>query len=154
MRRHTRRALALTACGGGAGSEAVDEDGEVAEGLSGELNFVATFPEEAVTPAIEAWNEVNPDVTVNYEELPLNDLNEVIRTRIGSGDATPDVYAADQPRIAALVEDELLLDISEDFDDAEELFDPSTVEVSTVEDNLYAARSIPPWSSCTTTRSS
>lgn len=131
--------LAVSACGGDSGSEAVGEDGEVAEGLSGELNFVATFPEEAVAPAIEAWNEVNPDATVTYEELPFNDLNEVIRTRIGSGDATPDVYAADQPRIAALVEDELLLDISGDFEDAEEIFDPSTVEVSTVDDSLYAA---------------
>ncbi|HLS01399.1 MAG TPA: sugar ABC transporter substrate-binding protein, partial [Beutenbergiaceae bacterium] len=104
-----------------------------------ELNFVATFPEEAVAPTVEAWNEENPDVKVSYDPMPFNDLNEVIRARVGSGDATPDVYAADQPRMSALVDGDLLLDVSEDFPDADDLFDPSTVEASTVDGKLYAA---------------
>ena len=153
--------LALSACGGDgaadtAGDDAADAaadtdttdagdddagddtaDGDLPD--SGEITFVATFPQDAVEPAIAAWNEEHPDLTVNYEELPFGDLNEVIRTRIGSGDATPDVYAADQPRIAALVDDGLLTDLTDDFDDAGDLFDPSTVEVSTVDGTLYAA---------------
>lgn len=130
-------ALALTACGSNddtSGSD-VDAGGDVA----GSISFSATFPEDAVNPAIEAFNEEYPEVQVTYEELPFNDLNDVIQTRVGSGDSTPDVYAADQPRIAGLVDDELLLDLSADYEDVDELFDPSTVEVSTVDGILYAA---------------
>ena len=129
-------ALALSACGDASESGAATESDDA---MSGSITFSATFPEDAVTPAIEAFNEEYPDVSVTYEELPFNDLNDVIQTRVGSGDSTPDVYAADQPRIAGLVDDELLMDISEDYPDADELFDPSTVEVSTVNDSLYAA---------------
>lgn len=128
-------ALSLTACGGGDEGTAADASGD----MSGEISFSATFPADAVAPAIEAFNEEYPDVEVSYEELPFNDLNDVIQTRVGSGDSTPDIYAADQPRIAGLVDDELLMDISDDYEDADELFDPSTVEVSTVDDSLYAA---------------
>lgn len=100
---------------------------------------MATFPEEAVAPAVAAFTEEYPNISVNYDPMPFNDLNEVIRARVGSGDATPDVYAADQPRISALVEGGLLLDVSEDFSDADDLFDASAVEASTVGDSLYAA---------------
>lgn len=136
-------ALLAAACGGeGSPAASSTDDGDEADGGSGEaasLTFVATFPSSAVAPAIEAWNEANPEVTVNYEELPFGDLNEVIRSRVGSGDSTPDVYAADQPRIAALAASDLLLDLGEDYPDADSLFDPSTVEVSTVDGSLYAA---------------
>lgn len=129
-------ALSLAACGSTDDSAAPSgTDGEI----SGSISFSATFPEAAVNPAIDAFNEEYPDVEVTYEELPFNDLNDVIQTRVGSGDSTPDVYAADQPRIAGLVDDELLMDISADYEDADELFDPSTVEVSTVDGTLYAA---------------
>lgn len=128
-------ALALSACGSSEEDSAAEASGD----MSGEITFSATFPEDAVAPAIDAFNEEYPDVEVTYEELPFSDLNDVIQTRVGSGDSTPDVYAADQPRIAGLVDDELLMDISDDYEDADELFDPSTVEVSTVDDSLYAA---------------
>lgn len=130
-------ALSLAACG--SSDDASAPAGEADTDLSASISFSATFPEDAVNPAIDAFNEEYPDIQVTYEELPFNDLNDVIQTRVGSGDSTPDVYAADQPRIAGLVDDELLLDISADYEDADDLFDPSTVEVSTVDDTLYAA---------------
>lgn len=130
-------ALSLAACG--SSDESSAPAGEADTDLSASISFSATFPEDAVNPAIDAFNEEYPDIQVTYEELPFNDLNDVIQTRVGSGDSTPDVYAADQPRIAGLVDDELLLDISADYEDADDLFDPSTVEVSTVDDTLYAA---------------
>lgn len=137
--------LALIAAACGDGDSASDDTDGAADDITDAdidettITFVATFPEAAVAPAIEAFNAEFPQVTVNYESLPFNDLNEVIRSRVGQGDATPDVYAADQPRIASLVGSDLLVDLSDDFADADELFDPSTVEVSTVDGSLYAA---------------
>lgn len=130
--------LALAACSPSGGEDAANP-GDSGDGLSGSITFTATFPEEAVQPAIDAFNKEYPDAEVRYEALPFKDLNDVIQTRIGSGDSTPDVYGADQPRIANLVNSGLLTDISEEFPDADEIFDPVTVEVSTVDGKLYAA---------------
>lgn len=130
--------LALSGCSTSAGDNA-SQSANNGDGLSGSITFTATFPEEAVQPAIDAFNEEYPDAEVRYEALPFKDLNDVIQTRIGSGDSSPDVYGADQPRIPNLVDSGLLTDISDDFTDAKEIFDPVTVEASTVDDKLYAA---------------
>ncbi len=102
------------------------------------LTFVGPETPEAMDPVIAAFETLNPNIDVHYESVPFNDLNSLIETRVGAGDSDPDVYTADQPRIAALVNRGLLLDITDQVGDISTLAIASSIEASTVEDRLYA----------------
>ena len=102
------------------------------------LSFVGPEAPEAMDPVIAAFEAANPGITVEYESVPFNDLNSIIQTRVGAGDADPDVYTADQPRIAALVDRGLLLDITDEVGDLSGIVIESSIEASTVGDRLYA----------------
>ena len=75
------------------------------------LTFVGPEAPESMEPVIAAFEALNPDIDVQYESVPFNDLNSIIQTRVGAGDSDPDVFTADQPRIAALVDRGLLLSL-------------------------------------------
>lgn len=102
------------------------------------LTFVGPETPESMAPVIEAFEAVNPTITVEYESVPFNDLNSILQTRVGAGDADPDVFTADQPRIAALVDRGLLLDITDQVGDISDVVIGSSIEASTVNDRLYA----------------
>jgi len=102
------------------------------------LTFVGPEAPESMEPVIAAFEAENPDIDVQYESVPFNDLNSIIQTRVGAGDADPDVYTADQPRIAALVDRGLLLDITGEVGDIDDVVIASSIEASTVDDRLYA----------------
>jgi multiple sugar transport system substrate-binding protein len=120
--------------------EAEEPDDTADEPADGEgLVFTGFYLEENIQEFLDAWEEHRPDIPVTYQEVPFVDLNDVIEARLGAGDATPDVYTADQPRIANLVARGFLEDITDDFPDAETTWLPATVEASSVDDRLYAA---------------
>ncbi|MEO0562961.1 MAG: sugar ABC transporter substrate-binding protein [Chloroflexota bacterium] len=102
------------------------------------LSFIGPEQPSAMEPVIAAFEAENPGIQVEYESVPFNDLNDIIQTRLGSGDATPDIYTADQPRIPALVARGFLADITDDVGDISETFWPSSIEASTVDGRLYA----------------
>jgi len=102
------------------------------------LSFVGPETPEAMEPVIAAFQAANPSITVEYESVPFAQLNDILQTRLGSGDATPDVYTADQPRISALVSRGFLLDITDDIGDISDRVLPSAIEASSVEGRLYA----------------
>jgi len=102
------------------------------------LSFVGPEQPSAMEPVIAAFEAANPTITVTYESVPFDQLNDILQTRLGSGDATPDVYTADQPRIPALVSRGFLLDITADVGDVGSTVLPSSIEASTVEGKLYA----------------
>lgn len=102
------------------------------------LTFVGPETPEAMQPVITAFEAKNPGIKVEYESVPFNDLNSIIESRVGSGDADPDVYTADQPRIAALVDRGLLEDITADVGDISDVVIGSSIEASTVDGKLYA----------------
>lgn len=103
-----------------------------------ELSFVGPEQPSAMEPVIAAFEAANPTIKVTYESVPFDQLNDILQTRLGSGDATPDVYTADQPRIPALVSRGFLLDITADVGDISKTVLPSSVEASTVDGKLYA----------------
>jgi len=102
------------------------------------LSFVGTDQPDVLAPLIAAFEAENPNIRVEYQAIPFNDLNDVIQNRIGSGDSTPDVYYADQPRMSALVSRGLLEDITDDVGDISDVFWPSAIEASTVDGRLYS----------------
>ena len=73
------------------------------------LTFVGPESPTSMEPVIAAFEAANPTIRVNYESVPFKDLNSIIQARVGAGDADPDIYTADQPRIAALVDRGMLL---------------------------------------------
>ncbi len=101
------------------------------------LTFVGPEAPSAMEGVIALFEEKNPGIKVNYENVPFNDLNSIIQTRVGAGDPDPDIYTADQPRIAALVERGQLLDLSPHVDKVEGVIQ-SSIDASTVDGKLYA----------------
>ncbi len=102
------------------------------------LTFVGPEAPESMEPVIAAFEALNPDIDVQYESVPFNDLNSIIQTRVGGGDSDPDVFTADQPRIAALVDRGLLLDITDQVGEIDDVVIASSIEASTVDERLYA----------------
>lgn len=65
------------------------------------VNFLAEANEFVYAPVIEAFEAANPDIDVRYQQVPFEDLNAAIESRVGQGDSSIDVFAADTPRIPA-----------------------------------------------------
>lgn len=118
-------ALALTLCGSTAFAQDVT------------LNFMGPEAPAAMEKVIAAFEAENPGIKVNYENVPFNDLNSIIQTRVGAGDPDPDVFTADQPRIASLVKKGQLLDLSPWVTEIEGVIQ-SSIDASTVDGKLYA----------------
>jgi multiple sugar transport system substrate-binding protein len=87
---------------------------------------------------IAACEEADPSIVIEYEAVPFGQLNEIVQARIGSGDAIPDVYTADQPRIPALAESGLLMDLTDKVSSLEETVLESSIEASSWDGRLYA----------------
>ncbi len=102
------------------------------------LTFVGPEAPEAMAPVIAAFEASHPGIKVAYESVPFNDLNSLIQTRVGGGDPDPDIYTADQPRIAALVQRGLLQDVTDAAGDISADVIGSSIEASTVDGRLYA----------------
>lgn len=96
--------LPLTACGGG--SEGADS----AESTVQVLTFAS---QEQMQPVVDAFTAANPELTVEIQTVPFDDLNSVIQSRVGGKDEEVDVYMVDQPRVAALADQGMLLDITD-----------------------------------------
>ncbi len=80
------------------------------------ISFLGFYGAEGVAPLIAAFEEENPGITVEYESVPFGELNQVIQSRLENGGDSPDVYIADQPRVAALAHQGFLLDLSDAVD--------------------------------------
>ena len=102
------------------------------------LSFVGPEQPSAMEPVIAAFEAANPTIKVVYESVPFAQLNDILQTRLGSGDTTPDIYTADQPRIPALVDRGYLLDLTNEVGEIGDRLLPSAVEASTVDGKLYA----------------
>ena len=102
------------------------------------LQFVGPEQPSAMAPVIAAFEAKHPDITVEYEAVPFNDLNNIIQARLADGGSTPDLYTADQPRIAALVDRGLLADLTDHVDALEGVVWDATIEASTIDGRLYA----------------
>lgn len=120
------------------GSALSGTDGVFAQGQTVTLSFVGPEQPSAMAPVIAAFEAANPTIKVEYESVPFAQLNDILQTRLGSGDATPDVYTADQPRIPALVSRGYLLDLTGEVGDISDRVLSSAVEASTVDKKLSA----------------
>lgn len=95
------------------------------------------WPVEAV---IEQFEADNPDIKIEVEQVPFNDLFTQIQVRMGASSTTPDVIAVDVPLVASYGLRGWLLPLESAFSE-EDFADwlPSAVEAGSYEGNLLAA---------------
>lgn len=94
-------ALVLTACGGG---ESARDEGD----LSGTLVFanwewLEPARGEAIWEAVSAYTEVNPEATIERQEITRANYDKMISTELGAGGG-PDVFIAPTSLLPSLAE--------------------------------------------------
>src|SRR5690625_4575609 len=90
----TAISMALTGCNSSNGSTATDG--------TTEITFIGADPAEAFAPLIAAFEDENPDITVNYQNVPFDQYNNVVQQRVGSKDASIDVLLVDAGAVASM----------------------------------------------------
>jgi ABC-type glycerol-3-phosphate transport system substrate-binding protein len=102
----TATALSIAACGG---------DGESADGRT-TLTLLSWDGEEVMTPVLEAFEEVHPDITVEVSySPPVAEYIQALQTRVLSGTA-PDIFLIAAENKTNLIEGGHVLDLAgEDF---------------------------------------
>lgn len=100
-------AVLLAACGGSG-----DDDGAAA-GEEATLTVLSFLSEEQFAPVAAAWEQARPEVELDYQSVPFDELNAVIQARAGDGQSDVDVLWVDEPRVASLASQDILLDLDD-----------------------------------------
>ncbi|MGH2394843.1 MAG: ABC transporter substrate-binding protein, partial [Candidatus Limnocylindria bacterium] len=113
--------LAAAACGDGDSDDAggePDDAGGGAEEVAGELRVVHnwTGPEgEAFQAVIDGFEEANPDVTVELEQVPFDQTQSLLTQQFAQGDP-PDVAVGLPGIVRNLADQDLLLELDDVWD--------------------------------------
>jgi multiple sugar transport system substrate-binding protein len=109
------------------------------------INFLSAQNNDVFAPVIEAFEAAHPEYRVVHQSVPFNDLNTAVETRVGSGDSSIDVYAADTPRVPAFATKGYLLNLDDEVE-AIEAAVPNPIEIDLVSHggSVYA---YPMWTS-------
>ena len=131
--------LVLAACGD-------DSGGSSGSGGGGEatLNFLHAQDPSTFDKAVKSFEAANPDITVELQAVPFDDLNAAVESRIGNEDASIDVYEVDEPRTAGFAARGYLLELEDLGGEAEGTVLPEALEATRYEETQYA---IPRWTS-------
>ncbi|MFC4562261.1 extracellular solute-binding protein [Nocardiopsis mangrovi] len=100
-------ALAATACIGRTSSTTTDDGARI-------IRFLHSQPAGTFADAIELFEAEHPDVHIEEQPVPFDDLNAQVQARVGAQDTSVDVFAADPPRVPAQAERGFLVDVSDD----------------------------------------
>ena len=103
---------------------------------SHDLHFLGYDTPENVAAVIAGF-KASTGITVQYESVPFDQLNDVVQTRIGSSDTSFDVYTVDQPRTAALVHRRFLPALTAEQAEAKKVLLESSIAGSTVDNTMY-----------------
>jgi ABC-type glycerol-3-phosphate transport system substrate-binding protein len=133
-------ALAVSACGSSESSGASDQKLTKATALKDPstpvtLNYVgAGYPAKALKPVLAAFHKAHPNITVKYQEIPPDQLNNVLTSRLSGSDI--DVFDVDMPRVAAYNARGWLTDVSPAFGNLDGKIDKASLEAATVDGKL------------------
>ncbi len=133
--------LGLAACGGGDSDEASGSaggDGPVT------LNFLHAQDPATFDKAVASFEKANPDITIELQAVPFDDLNAAVQSRIGEKDTSIDVYEVDEPRVAGFASRGYLLELDDLRAEAEGKVDPQALDITSYEGTQYA---MPRWTS-------
>lgn len=101
------------------------------------IQVLTMLEAERLQKVVDAFNVEYPSVTVDIEEVPFSDLNSVLEARMAAKDSSPDVFWADMPRMSALASRGYAVDLTEQFGQFKDEFDPASWEGSSVDGKLF-----------------
>lgn len=137
-------ALSRRAVLGGTAAAAAFAGSRAARADQMTLRFLFSQPADAFDPAIAEFQKRNPGITIQKQQVPFDQLNAQVQSRLGSRDASIDVYGADEPRIPAFVHRNFLADLTALLPELKKVADPQSVEATSVDGKLWA---LPLWTS-------
>ncbi|MBY5760250.1 sugar ABC transporter substrate-binding protein [Rhizobium leguminosarum] len=109
------------------------------------ITLLTAERDETMQPVIQGFEKLHPDIKVIHQSVPFNDLNAAIESRIGQGDTSIDVIAADTPRIPAFASKGYLKDLSDRSDEIKAgAPNPVDLEQVSYDGKIYA---YPMWTS-------
>ena len=120
--------LVVSACGGTASSSA---PGSAAPGSAGPespaattapstaaseaaaaepqtIVFLTVHSQDQLQPLLDGFKKIHPEITVEYEQVPFVDLQNILLQRLGSKSKSPDVFYMDPTNIPAFSDRGLL----------------------------------------------
>lgn len=134
--------LALTGCS--SSNTAATAASSSAAPISGKVQLLG--PEDPATfkPLITKFEALHPGVTISYTQVPFDQLNSTIDSRLGAKDTSVDVYTVDQPRIAQLAAKGYLEDLTDLTDKVKAATTDSQYKINVYKGKLW---SLPIWNS-------
>lgn len=136
--------LALAGCSTGGGeTDAATEWSIPAEDPTATVTVVSIAglgdDTDGMQHVIDAFEDDHPTITIDWQTVPGDQLSSVLETRLGNKESTLDLYWADQPRIPALASRGYALDISDQFGELSDAWQPPATEGSSFDGKLYGA---------------
>jgi ABC-type glycerol-3-phosphate transport system substrate-binding protein len=131
-------ALALAGCSTGPSSAGSNGSG------TGTVQFLGPEDPTTFAPLISAFEAKYPDITVDYSQVPFDQLNSTLQQRLGAKDKTIDVYTVDQPRVSQLAAQGFLEDLSDLKDETKAATSDAQYNVNLWQDKMWA---LPVWNS-------
>jgi multiple sugar transport system substrate-binding protein len=126
-------AVLAAGCGSGGGDTA-----------SSTLRFTGPEDPKTFQPVIDGFQAKHAGVRVEYTQIPFDQLNSTLQQRLSAKDKSIDVYAVDQPRVAALATRGFLTDLSDWKDRVKQAALPAQYDVNEHNGKLW---SVPIWTS-------
>ena len=100
-------ALTATACVGRTSDTTTSSGARI-------IRFLHSQPAGTFSEAIKLYESTHPDVHIEEQPVPFDDLNAQVQARVGAKDKSIDVFAADPPRVPSQAERGFLVDVSDD----------------------------------------
>jgi len=97
------------------------------------------WPEEQVTPLMDAFMQKYPNVRLRVERVPFSELYQTLDIRLGVRTSTPDIYSVDCSLTGYYVSGGHLLDLDPVYGDELNDFVEAAREAGTYQGKLYSA---------------
>lgn len=109
----TRRAFLKATTGVIAGALALAACGDTSSDGPTTITFLHAH-QDAFDDAVAAFEAANPDIKIEQEAVPFNQMISQVQARLGAGDDSLDVVAVDPPRLPNMVSQEFLDPVSDE----------------------------------------
>ncbi len=96
------------------------------------------WAEEMVKPLMDWFEQENPDIKLNYQRIPYNELLSSLEVRLGARTPEPDIYSADASLTASYAARGHLMDLTPHFKDQLDRFDGAALQAASYQGKMYA----------------
>jgi ABC-type glycerol-3-phosphate transport system substrate-binding protein len=97
------------------------------------------WPEEQVTPVMDAFAAAYPNIQIAYERIPFSDIFQTLEVRLSARSPEPDIYMVDGPLTGSYAARGHLLALEDVYGDDIEGFTAAALAQGTYDGQLYSA---------------